>query len=229
MPPHLHRRTPLRQPLPPRRGVLLLPPHHQKTGSRPAKTPQPPHHLPPPAARSQRSLRHPAQYRRSPPAHRRQRYRPAPRRSPPLRPPDRQRRPAQRAQRVQRPTRNPAQRPFLTRPIPNKLPNRGRDHHRPRPRHPSPPRRTRNPGVTPQLRPTTPAAAQSIHPAAANTTTTRPNTRTRRLPTPPQRPVISTPHRTRHLNSPEIRHLDRSGSAVERPPNFAFALAVASP
>ena len=137
MPPHLHRRPPLRQPLPPPARVLLLPPHHPKTHRQPATTPQPPLHLPPAAAR--RPLRHPGLHRRSPAAHRRQRHRPPPRRPPPLRPPDRQPQPPQ------TPTRKNHRIPSR---IPNHLPDCRRDHHRPRTRHPRPTHRSlrnRNP------------------------------------------------------------------------------------
>src|ERR1700721_2768698 len=47
MPPHLHRRTPLCQPMPAPPGVLLLPPHHPPSSRRPAPAPPPPLHLRP--------------------------------------------------------------------------------------------------------------------------------------------------------------------------------------
>src|SRR6266487_4199784 len=88
MPPHLHRRPPLRQRLPAPRRILLLPPHHPPPRRQPKPAPKPPLNLPPvPAGRP---IRHPGLHRRSPAAHRLQRNRPPPRRPPPLRPPDRQ-------------------------------------------------------------------------------------------------------------------------------------------
>ncbi len=124
MPPHLHRRPSMRQPLPPRRRPLLLPPHHPKTRRRPAATPRPPLHLRPFAARSQRSFRYSACHRRSSPPHRLQRHRPPPRRPPPLRPPDRQPQPPQtRETRTRR--------------------SRRRDHRPPRTRCPRPTRRSK--------------------------------------------------------------------------------------
>jgi hypothetical protein len=140
MPPHLHRRPPLRQPLPPSGRVLLLPPHQPKASRQPTPTPRPSLHLPPAPAR--RPLRDPILYRPGPPAHRRQRHRPPPRRSPPLRPPDRQPQPAQ------APT-HPAQRQT------HRNPNRRRDHHRPHPRHPRPARRSLRDHKTQKRRPPT--------------------------------------------------------------------------
>ncbi len=90
MPPHLHRRPPLRQPMPTRRRLLLLPPHHPPPGPGPAH-PRRPLRLRPPHAR--RPRRHPTRHRRDPPPHRPQRDRLQPSRSPPLRPPDRQHQP----------------------------------------------------------------------------------------------------------------------------------------
>ena len=119
MPPHLHRRPPLLEPMPSPGRVLLLPPHHPAPGRQPKTAAQPPLHLPP--AFTRRSLRHPGLHRRGPPAHRLQRNRPPPRRPPPLRPPDRQPQPPQTTNRHQ-----------------NRTPDRRRDHHRPRPRHPRP-------------------------------------------------------------------------------------------
>jgi hypothetical protein len=125
MPSHLHRRPPLRQPLPPQGRVLLLPPHHPKARRQPNPAPYPPLHLPPASAR--RPFRHPGLHRRSSPAHRRQPNRSPPRRPPPLRPPDRQPQPAQNANRHQ--TRR-------------RTPNRRRDHHRPRSRNHRPAHRS---------------------------------------------------------------------------------------
>jgi hypothetical protein len=93
MPPHLHRRTPLRQSVPPPGGVLLLPSHHPQACRRPPSAPQPPLRLPPAATRG--PLRYPVLHRRSPAANRLQRHRPPPRRPPPLRPPDREPQPGQ--------------------------------------------------------------------------------------------------------------------------------------
>ncbi len=125
MPPHLHRRAPLRQPMPPSGRVLLLPPHHQKTRHQPAPSPKPPLNLRPASPR--RPLRHPGLHRPGPPAHRRKRNRSPPRRPPPLRTPDRQ----------PKPPKDPASHQTHRR-----TPNRRRDHHRPHPRHPSPPHRS---------------------------------------------------------------------------------------
>jgi hypothetical protein len=137
MPPHLHRRTPLRQSMPTSAGVLLLPPHYPKAHRQPETTPQPPLHLPPAPAR--RPLRHPILHRPGPAAHRLQRHRPPPRRPPPLRPPDRQPQPPQTPIRLaqgqhRRRTRR----------------NRRRDHHRPRAGHHRPTHRTRPRRGTPQ-------------------------------------------------------------------------------
>ena len=125
MPPHLHRRPPLRQPMPARRRPLLLPPHHPQT-SRRRKDPQdPPLHLRPPAPR--RPIRHPALHRPGPPANRRQRNRPQKSRPPPLRPSDRQPQPPQ--------TNHHAKHTIQTA---NHTPNRRRDHPPPRTRHSRP-------------------------------------------------------------------------------------------
>jgi hypothetical protein len=129
MPPHLHRRAPLRQPMPPSGRVLLLPPHHPKTYCESKTAPQPPLYLPAPAPGG--SLCHPILHRRGPPAHRLQRHRPAPRRPPPLRPSDRQPQPPQTAI-IQAQRRRTSRR------------NRRRDHHRPGPRCPRSTRRSRS-------------------------------------------------------------------------------------
>src|SRR5258708_40196450 len=60
VPPHLHRRPPLRQPMPAPRGVLLLPPHHPPPGREPRRPPPPPgslrHPLPEDRSAIQRSI-----------------------------------------------------------------------------------------------------------------------------------------------------------------------------
>jgi hypothetical protein len=124
VPPHLHRRTPLCQPMPPSGRVLLLPSHHPQASREPTPTPQPPLHLRP--ATTGGPLRHPVLHRRSPPPHRLQRHRPSPRRPTPLWPPDRQPQPAQDANHHQS----------------RRSPNRRRDHPRPHPRRPGPARRS---------------------------------------------------------------------------------------
>ena len=131
MPPHLHRRPPLRQPLPSPRRVLLLPPHHPKTRRQPAASAAAA--APPSTCRSPKTAPPSSLHRRSPPAHRRQRHRPPPRRPPPLRPPDRQPQPPQ-----TQPQRKPDAEPR----------NRRRDHHRPRTRHPRPARRSLSDNTT---------------------------------------------------------------------------------
>jgi hypothetical protein len=93
VPPHLHRRTPLRQPQPPRRELLLLPPHHPQTNSARDHPGPPPHHrtpfrIPPPITR--RPLRHPIRHRNGPATHSQQRPGPQTSRPTPLRPPNRQ-------------------------------------------------------------------------------------------------------------------------------------------
>ncbi len=134
MPPHLHRRPPLRQPMPARRRALLLPSHHPQTRHRSTSPPLSPLRLRPASAR--RSLRHPILHRPGPPAHRLQRYRPAPRRTPPLRPPDRKPQPAPRS-----------------RSIPHRRSrHRRRDHPRPRSRHTRSTLRGRLGGLPPQPR-----------------------------------------------------------------------------
>jgi hypothetical protein len=132
MPPHLHRRPPLRQPMPARRRALLLPSHHPQTHHRSTPPPLPPLRLRPAPARG--PFRHPILHRTSPPAHRLQRYRPTPRRTPPLRPPDRKPQP-----------------PPRPHPIPrshNRI--RRRDHSRPIPGHTSSTLRGRTGGLPPQ-------------------------------------------------------------------------------
>jgi hypothetical protein len=131
MPPHLHRRPPLRQRLPAPRRILLLPPHHPKASHQPAPASKPPRHVRPAAPRG--PLRHPGLHRRSPAAHRLERNRPPPRRPSPLRPPDRQ----------PKPTQSPTHR---------RTRNRRRDHHRPRTRYPRPTRRGGLSSRTPQRR-----------------------------------------------------------------------------
>jgi hypothetical protein len=128
MPPHLHRRTPLRKSLPPPRRVLLLPPHHSQSHRQPAAAPQPPLHLRSPAAR--RPFRDPGLHWRGPPPHRFQQHRPPPRWPSPLRPPDCQPQPPQASHPPQHQTR-----------IRNR--NRGRDHHPPQTRRPRSARRSR--------------------------------------------------------------------------------------
>src|SRR5260370_25864915 len=64
MPPHLHRRPPLRQPMPAPRRVLLLPPHHPPPGREPRPPPPPPPPLRHPPTR--RPLRPPVLHRRAP-------------------------------------------------------------------------------------------------------------------------------------------------------------------
>jgi hypothetical protein len=76
MPPHLHRRPPLRKPMPPPGRVLLLPSHYPPPRRESAPAPQPPLHLPP--AFTRRPFRHPVFHRPGPPAYRRQRDRPSP-------------------------------------------------------------------------------------------------------------------------------------------------------
>ncbi len=129
MPPHLHRRTPLRQPSPPQPAALLLPPHQPQTSKSATSTKKPQFHLRPPAPR--RPVRDPALHRPGPPAHRLQRHRPPPRRPPPLRPPDRQPQPPQT-------TRCQPQPQNRLIPTPNPIRNRRRDHPRPRTRPPRP-------------------------------------------------------------------------------------------
>jgi hypothetical protein len=130
MPPHLHRRPPLRQSLPSRGRLLLLPPHYPQTHRQSQSTPSPPRSLPPPYAR--RPFRHPVLHRRNPSAHRLQRSRSTPSRSPPLRPPDRQRQSSQSTSQIQH-TSQPRRHAQIG--------NRGRDRHRSYPRHPRPLRR----------------------------------------------------------------------------------------
>ena len=132
MPPHLHRRPPLRQPMPARRRALLLPSHHPQTHHRSTSPPLSPLRLRP--ASTRRSLRHPILHRPGPPAHRLQRYRPAPRRTPPLRPPDRKPQPAPRSSSIPR----------------SRSRNRRRDHPRPRSRHARSTLRGRLGGLPPQ-------------------------------------------------------------------------------
>ncbi len=122
MSPHLHRRPPLRKHLPPRRTLLLLPPHHPKTRSPPV--PRPKIQLRPTFTR--RPQRHPGLHRHHPPENSQQRPRLQKSRPAPLRPPDRQPKPPQTA--TSRP-RNPRTDP--------------RDHHRPGTRHPRPTNRNR--------------------------------------------------------------------------------------
>src|SRR5258708_24869334 len=81
VPPHLHRRPPLRQPMPAPRGVLLLPSHHPPPHREPRRPPPPPGPLRHPPARG--PLPHPVLHRRRPPPHRPPRDRPPPRPPPP--------------------------------------------------------------------------------------------------------------------------------------------------
>jgi hypothetical protein len=118
MPPHLHRRPPLRQHLPAQRALLLLPPHHPQAS--PTQEPRPKIQLRPPTPR--RPLRNPIRHRNDPPTHSLERPRPSPSRPTPLRPPNRQPEPTQTAARSRR-------RRSRTSP---------RDHHPPRTRHSSP-------------------------------------------------------------------------------------------
>ena len=90
--PHLHRRHPLRQPVPPRRGILL-PPHPPENPSRTPPNGQSRRASRPAAPED--SLRHPELHRPGPPAHSRQPDRPPTSRPAPLRPPDRQLKPPQ--------------------------------------------------------------------------------------------------------------------------------------
>jgi hypothetical protein len=132
MPPHLHRRAPLRQSMPARRRALLLPPHHPQTHHRSTSPPLSPLCLRPAPAGG--PFCHPILHRPSPPTHRLQRYRPAPRRTPPLRSPDRKPQPSPRS-----------------RPIPrSRGRNRGRDHPRPRSGHTRSTLRSRRGGHSPQ-------------------------------------------------------------------------------
>ena len=132
MPPHLHRRPPLRQPMPARRRALLLPSHHPQTHHRSTSPPLPPLCLRPPTAGG--PLRHTILHRTSPPAHRLQRYRSASRRTPPLRSPDRKPQP-----------------PSRSRPIPlSRSRNSRRDHPRPSSGHTRPTLRGRTGGPPPQ-------------------------------------------------------------------------------
>ena len=123
MPPHLHRRPPLRQPMPARRRPLLLPPHHSQADSGP-KVPQDTS-LQLPAPTPRRPIRHPALHRPGPPKNRRQRNRSQKSRPAPLRPPDRQPQSSQTHQN----TKHTIQRASPT-------PDRRRNHLRPRARHP---------------------------------------------------------------------------------------------
>ena len=116
VPPHLQRRPPLRQHLPPRRTLLLLPPRHPKT--RPTPEPRPKIQLRPPTPR--RPLRHPGLHRNHPPEDRLERPGLQKSRPTPLRPTDRQPEPAQTAATRRRRRTDP------------------RNHHRPRTRHPRP-------------------------------------------------------------------------------------------
>ena len=105
VPPHLHRRTPLRQSVFTLRRILLLPPHHPPPRRRPGRTAQPPE--PFRSAITRRPQRDPVLHRRSPPPHSQQRDRLQTSRPPPLRPSDRQPQPAphQRTHPRQRPSR----------------------------------------------------------------------------------------------------------------------------
>ncbi|MCU1224007.1 MAG: hypothetical protein JWQ42_2100 [Edaphobacter sp.] len=134
VPPHLHRRPPLRQRLPPQRGTLLLPPHHPEASRQPASTPRPSLHLRPLHARG--PLRHPDLHRRGTAAHRLQRHRPPSRRAAPLRSTDRQPQPAPTTARG--------------RPCNRDQRNRGRDRKRPRARHSRSPRGGRQTRTTHQ-------------------------------------------------------------------------------
>jgi hypothetical protein len=138
MPPHLHRRSPLRQRLPSPRRVLLLPPHHSQANRKPTPAPQPPLHLRPAPARG--PLRDPMLHRSGPPPHRLERDRPSPRWPPPLWSSNRQPQPSS------RPHALPQSRTgFCSR-------NRRRDHHRPCPGAISPSRRGRQNSTSPQCR-----------------------------------------------------------------------------
>jgi len=167
MPPHLHRRPPLRQPMPASGRVLLLPPQHPQTRDSLARPPKPPLHLRNPAPR--RPIRRPALHRPGPPAHRLQRHRPPPRRPPPLRPPDRQPQPPQTPTRHQVRLRTPTG-----------IPNRRRDHHRPHPRHPRPPRRSRQGHRAQERRPRTHGKDLGRGVESQQRTQTRPTTPTNR-------------------------------------------------
>jgi hypothetical protein len=249
MPPHLHRRPPLRQPMSPPARVLLLPPHHAKTRRQPNPAPHPPLHLPPAAPR--RPFRDPAIHRRSPPAHRRQRNRSPPCRPPPLRTPDRQPQPPQTPSRPQCQTR--ASRV------------RRRDHHRPRTRQPRPTHRSLRENRTKEHSGQThrahharrPAATQRAHPAKRTSTSPAPepatiptlqatadnlhnphqHTKTGVIPPPNvssrrnQRSVTPTPNVYSQRNQRRASSRpdpERSRGGVEGPPHFAFAVACSS-
>ncbi len=132
VPPHLYCRPPLRQPLPPQRGVLLLPPRQPQAGRERRRSQGPSRH--PRLHLARRPRRSPALPLPGPGARRLQRHRPAPRRPAPLRPADRQHEPA----------------PPGGRNRPSSHGRRGRP--RRDPRHTRPPRHHRKPG-TQGLRP----------------------------------------------------------------------------
>ncbi len=121
MPPHLHRRTPLRQQMSLRREFLLLPPHHPPPQARARRLPRHPLQLRVPPARG--SLRHPGRHRHHPAAHRHRLPRLQTRRPPPLRPPDRLTQPPQTRRRPRRASRGDRHR----RPEPDPRPHQ-RDH-----------------------------------------------------------------------------------------------------
>jgi hypothetical protein len=216
MPPHLHRRPPLRQRLPAARRVLLLPPHHPKTRRQPKTTKKPPLHLSP--AFTRRPLRHSGLHRRGPATHRLKRHRPAPRWPPPLRPPDRQPQPPQ----------TPARSHHRTR-------DRRRDHHRPRIGHPRPAHRYLRVRKTQKRR--RPAHRADV--ADAGRRRTSPPPQTRHYPHHPGHRRQSTQHPPRKTQtvvtsirahrSRTHRHFDRSAAEGRNPLLYLSSRPATSP